>query len=267
VTVRVRDLDNGATDTVATQVADETSLDLPSALDLIASIAVGDAGIRLLDSFPPRQSGTLCMRIAIRERKSPLRFCNRYAGAASDLMIIDASTAIGLVLSFSTSNHPRLHVLSIDADEGIARGVTQGLIAGASAPRQVRPGHHITARIRVRIGSARRTKVLHFRVPKSVPRGPSRMILSGTPPDDEGNFDEGLLFEPGLDQGQAKPPRSLAALARRVAAIHRFHGVEVTFRPVGKKHPRIHRARVAAPGDSNPVLRISGSVSLPVTVR
>jgi hypothetical protein len=268
VTVHVLDLDTGATDTLAAQATDETSLDLPSSLDLIAAIAVGDAGIKILDSFPPRQSGTLCMRIAIRERSAPLRFCNRYAGAASDLMINDATRAIALVLDFKNAKHPRLHVESIDADEGIARGLKQGFIAGVSMPRRLQRGHHVRARIRLRIGSSPlQTKVIRFRVPASLPAGRALMTLSGTRADDElSPADEEALFDPGLENQDVQAPSSLAALARRVAGIHRFHGLNVRFRSAGK-HPRVRRARAAAPGGSDPILRISGSTRLRVTIR
>jgi hypothetical protein len=267
VSVRVRDLDGGATGALRVQVTDETSLGLPSALDLVGPIAVGDAGVRILDSFPPQQSGTLCLAIAIRERRSPLRFCNRYAGTATDLMIDDASRAIALVLDYKARNARRLHVLSIDANEGIARGLRQGFIVGATAPRRIKPGRRIRVRIRVRLdGGPVRTVSLRVPVPRSLARGRAVMTLSGTPEDGEptGLIDE-LALGQGSPQDGSSAPRSLSALARRVAAIHRFHGVNVAFRRVGRRE-RTRRVRVAA-STGDPTVRISGSTRKLVVVR
>jgi hypothetical protein len=266
VVVNVRDLDRGATEVTRVQVTDETALGLPSALDFVAPIAVGDAGVGVLDSFPPEQSGTLCMRIRIRERKTPLRFCNRYAGPATDLMIDDSSRAIALVLDYKSLNPRRLHLLGIDATEGIARGVKQDFIASAASPRRVHRGRRVRVRIRLRRdGVLVRTMTLRVRVPRSLPRGRAVMKVSGTPIDGEpfGLLDE-LVLGPGPRQDRSRP-RSLSALVRRVAAIHRFHGVNVSFRPPGK-HRRARRVRVAVPS-ADPILRISGSARRVVIVR
>jgi hypothetical protein len=267
VSVRARDLDGGATGAFLTQVTDETGLGLPSALDLVGPIAIGDAGVRILDSFPPEQSGSLCLRIAIRERRSPLRFCNKYAGTAIDLMIDDTSRAIALVLDYKARNVRRLHVVSIRADEGIARGLRQGFIVSAAAPRRVHRGQRIRVRVRLRPDRGRvRTFTVRVRVPRSIGRGRALMTLTGTPADGEpsGLIDE-LVLGPGTRQDRGSSARSLSALARRVAAIHRFHGVHVTFRSVGKRRRASH-TRVA-PTAGDPILRISGSVRKVMVVR
>jgi hypothetical protein len=51
-----------------------------------------------------------------------------------------------------------------------------------------------------------------------------------------------------------------------VAAIHRFHGVTVSFKPVGRKGAKAKVVRLF-PKTSDPLLRISGKSSRRVAVR
>src|SRR3954453_4701893 len=110
VAAHIRDLDSGATKDVSAQVTDELALDLPPSVDLVAPIAIGDGAFEALGSAPFEQTGRMCFSITIRERKAPLRFCNRYTGAAVDLMIDDASRAIVLVDGFTVRKFQHLHV-------------------------------------------------------------------------------------------------------------------------------------------------------------
>jgi hypothetical protein len=50
-----------------------------------------------------------------------------------------------------------------------------------------------------------------------------------------------------------------------VAAIHRFHGVTVSFRPPGR-HKKVRRVRIAHPS-SDGTLRVSGRAVKPLRVR
>ena len=261
----VRDLDTGASKETNVQITDELGLDLPPSLDLVAPIAVGDGAFNVLGSAPFDQSGTLCFSITVRERKAPLRFCNRYAGAAVDLMIDDVSRAIILVDGFTIQQFHHLHVLRVDADEGVARGLHQGLIVGATAPRRVVPGRRISVKLRLRLPHGPlQTVTVRPRVPAGLARGRAVMTVQGTRADGEpsGAFDESLgLPASDLPSG----PKTLKQLAARVAAIHRFHGVTVSFTPPGRKAKAL-RVRLF-PSTSDPLLRISGKLSRRVAVR
>ena len=261
----VKDLDTGASKDTNVQITDELGLDLPSSLDLIAPIAVGDGAFNVLGSAPFQQSGTLCLSITVRERREPLRFCNRYAGAGVDLMIDDASRAILLVDSFTIQRFDHLHVLRVDADEGVARGLHQGLIVGGSVPRRVVPGRQVTLKLRLRLPHGPlQTVTVHPRVPASLGRGRAVMTIQGTPADGEpsGAIDE-ALGAPASDLPSG--PKTLKQLAERVAAIHRFHGVTVSFTPDRRK-AKEERVRLF-PSTSDPLLRISGKLSRHVAVR
>jgi hypothetical protein len=267
MSAHVRDLDTGASKDTNVQITDELGLDLPPSLDLIAPIAIGDGAFNVLGSAPFEQSGTLCMSITIRERKAPLRFCNRYAGAAVDRMIDDASRAILLVDGFTVNKFHFLHVLRIDATQGVARGLHQGLIVGASGPARVRPGRRIAVRLRLRLPHGPlQTLTIHPRVPRSLGRGEATMTVQGTSADGEpsGAFDEALGAAPS--EGFSRGPRTLKQLAAKVAAIHRFHGVTVSFTPAARKGAKPKVVRLF-PATSDPLLRISGKSSRRVVVR
>jgi hypothetical protein len=266
VTAHVRDLDSGASKDLNVQVTDELGLDLPPSLDLIAPIAIGDGAFEVLGSAPFDQTGRLCFSITIRERKAPLRFCNRYTGAAVDLMIDDSSRAIVLVDNFIVNQFHHLHVLGVHADESVARGLDQGIIVAASAPGQVRRGRRIAVHLRLRLPHGPvKTLTITPRVPASLPRGRALMTVKGTGADGEpsGLFDE-LLGLPASERPSGGP-RTLKQLAAQVAAIHRFHGVTVTFTPAGR-HQKPRAVRLT-PKTSDPLLRVSGQRSRRVTVR
>jgi hypothetical protein len=266
LTAHVKNLDSGASKDVNVQITDELGLDLPPALDLIAPIAIGDGAFEVLGSAPFDQTGKMCFSITVRERKAPFRFCNRYTGAAVDLMIDDASRAIVLVDNFTVRTFHHLHVVRVHADESVARGVDQGVIVRASAPGHVRRGRRIAVHLRLRLARGPvRTLTIHPRVPASLPRGRALMTVQGTPADGE---PDGAIFEvlgvPASDR-PSRGPRTLKQLAARIGAIHRFHGVTVSFAPGrARKHERAVRLE---PSTGDALMRISGRQSRRVTVR
>ena len=83
VDVTVNDLDTGQSQSLDTQVADETDVGLPlgsSLVDTIAPLEVAQAATQTYDGPPADESGTMCLRIYLRESRQPLGFCNRYVG-------------------------------------------------------------------------------------------------------------------------------------------------------------------------------------------
>ena len=84
VRIFIEDEDTGARSTLGARVTDETDVGTPtgsSALTFVAPLALAQGASAILRSAPGQLSGTVCVRIALRERKRPLRFCNRYASA------------------------------------------------------------------------------------------------------------------------------------------------------------------------------------------
>ena len=86
------------------------------------------------------------------------------------------------------------------------------------------------------------SRTIRVRIPKDIPLGSRRLQLTGTAADAGGSLVDELttvldldtLFgdDPGEDDG-GTGPRTLKALAREVAAVHRYDGVNMSFPPLG----------------------------------
>jgi hypothetical protein len=273
VNVSARDLDSGRVFNEQTQVADETDVGFPlgtSVLDMVAPLAVGQAAIDVFDGPPASESGTMCLRVDLREHSTALRFCNRYvgigapgdgaqgppevsAGATNDVM-----SALSLLDSVQFAT---LHVTSVTASIRAQRGLAEAKILGAHAPLRVRPGQRVTARVAIQLYRGQmRTIAVPLQIPRHA-RGILAVTITGAPaplPPLAGGGSLGsvlgLLLGGGPASGSA--PSSLAALRKAFAAIPSYDGVAVRF---GHGTPR-HAYR-------DPELLITGSAHLLVLVK
>jgi hypothetical protein len=283
VRVVARDEDTGRRRVLQLQVADESALGLPtgtSALALVGSAALAQAVVGVLGSAPSRQTGELCVRIQLAQRRRPLRFCNRYVTrSASDEdrtlgvgapMVGDLLDAVTAVDAF---NFAALRITAVEMNVKVRRGLRQAFLLDVRAPRVVRRGR--TARVRVRvqpIGGRARWRTVPVQVPRGIPRGRRMLTLSGTPADTAGlgEADLSVLFGEDGDADEAGP-RTVAALAAKVAALGRYDGVRASFPApggAGRGTPAAERlARRARPVLRDPALRLSGTVRAPVLVR
>lgn len=278
--VIARDLDTGRRHVTDLSLADESAVGLPtgtSALSLMGPLAVLQTAYTALGSAPLRQSGSMCVRFELRERRRPLRFCNTYVGgggAAPELAAIgqvtDLSAATALLDAYDATP---LHVTRVEANLKVRRGLRQAFLVGASGPAVVRRGSDVRVRVRIRRArGAASTRTIVVHVPLDQPRGDYELTLTGTPADsadlpadDAGGFDVTGLFDVGADESEEQGPTTIAGLARAIADLHRYDGVTASFRgpdfdPEASDEVdelRVHR---------DPQLRISGEVSIPVTV-
>ena len=277
--VTAKDLDTGRTETTQVQIADERDIGQPtgiSALSTVAPLAVGQAAATILQSAPSRQSGSMCMTIALRERKKPLRFCNTYVGGGGNAalagapMIVDAAQAVGAVDAFLFGP---LHITGVTVELGLRRSLRQAFMLGVKAPRVLRRGRSARLRLRFRgHDGPPQSRTIAFRVPRNAPRGTRRLRLNGPGADAAGGEGADLaeIFALAIDgegeEGASETgPPTLDALAKEVAAVHRYDGITATLRspggggdgggPPGRKIFRDAR------------LRFSGTVSTTVTVR
>jgi hypothetical protein len=95
-------------------------------------------------------------------------------------------------------------------------------------------------------------------VPRATRLGRRDLILVGTPADTSASGGDATL-DLGEALGDTSPndeegPRSVAALARRIAGIHRYDGVRLTFADPGE------RGGSGTKAYRDPDLRISGRV-------
>ena len=283
LTVNALDADTGRRTTSRTLVADELELGSPfgiSPLGLVAPLAVLDASARVLQSEPGRVTATMCLTATVASHAKPLRFCNRHvgdvtlAGPGDSLAASDVDSAAILLESAEIRG---LRVKTMSADLRLQRGLAQAKLTRLIARKRVAAGRKlgVTARARILRG-AERTFRFDVPVPRGLPRGHYRLILSGPGPDGSGGGNEGglaallaELFGVGHDGGNPTST-SFKGLARRFAAIHEYDGLTAVFlgaRPRAKRgrpHPRRVSRRIHV--YRNRDLRIGGTRSVPVQV-
>lgn len=292
--VVAHDLDAGRVRTQLTQVADETDLGLPaggSALSLAAATAVGNAALVTLSGAPARQSGSMCLRVQVRERTKPLRFCNTYVGGGpgpNAAVLGDVSNAMALLDAFELGP---LHVTAVEANLKLRRSYPQAYLLKATAPEVVRRGRTVKVRLSLRRArGARLTRTISVRVPSGMPRGLRRLQLDGTGPDGGGGIEEALETVLELEDGSEAPsdgePRTVNELAEAFADLGRYDGITTRFLPLEEESgPEEELAELLGesggelpPGPEgvaqrpretyrDPALRIGGTATVLVDVR
>jgi hypothetical protein len=278
VKVFATDLDTGAKRSVITNVADESGVDQPtggSLLSFLAPIAVIQAAGTVLGGSPARLTGGACFAIGLKERKQPVRFCNRYvsdvpdvtgsgnvvAGAAS----ADLLQALALIDDYKASE---LHVTGVEVNVKIGRGQHQAYLQSVRLPRRGKAGHSVTARLTLRHvrGRLERRKV-RVKLPAGVRPGKRRLVFTGTDVDSAmgdlsdlfGGFE--LDFEFGGTGGELGPPNVRALLAG-IKDIGRYDGVSV--RPPSRDPEDFDPGE---PAYRDGGLRISGHAGATIRIR
>jgi hypothetical protein len=265
--VTAKDLDTGRVGGSLTQIADEGDVGLPtggSPLGLTAAAAAAEAVAAILAGAPARQTGELCMKVALRELRKPMRVCwnyavdgasqNAFAGAAAG----DVASAVDVLESYKFGV---LHPTSVELGVRVRRGLRQAYILGVRAPRRVRRGQAIRLRIALRqTGSGARTiRTVRMRVPLTAPTGLRTLRLEGTPADSGGDPNgEGelsLIFEGDEGSTDDAGPQSVAEVRDAFQALARFDGVSVR---LGDFEGPLFR---------DPRLRISGEARVRLRIR
>lgn len=286
--VSARDDDTGKVQSSTTQLADETALDQPagaSALGTVGPLAVASAADTLLRGTPVNQSGSMCLRITLRESSHPLGFCNKYVetgtapsgggtvmGGAAIAMASDFADAATKIDAFDFSP---LHVTGVSVRLGLQRGLRQAFIVSARARRTVRPGSRLRVALRVqRRRGPLRTIVLKLRVPRGLPAGRQTLTLAGDSADGDGSTDTTIAdiiaalsgtSPKGGNNPDAGPTRSIPELARAIAEIQRPDGVTTRF-----GRPRRHKSSGSSSGQliyRDPQFRIAGSTEVDLLVK
>jgi hypothetical protein len=260
LTVEVRDRDTGRTSQLFSRVSDERALELGSGLDLVSNLAASQATGEVLGSFPPRMTSSMCVRLRVLERRRRLGFCDTYreGGAPFD----DMSQAFALVDAFKFGP---LTPIEASVRMTMRRGVREGFILTARAPRRVRAGRRIRVRMLVQLRRGPRLRMaFRMRVPRSLRAGRRVLSLRGVVPESlrEGSEDglEQVLEDTGGGEGgggsDEAGPQSLEELAAQLGGLGRPDGLRATF-------SRRARGRVVLP--ANRIL-LRGRLSVPVRV-
>jgi hypothetical protein len=270
--VSALDQDTGRRVTLRSQVADETAVGNPSGSSPasgLAAVAAGQATYDAMRGSPARQSGALCMHIAIAERPKPMGFCNTYvggtpgeAGVVGSPAVSDVSEAVGLLDDYEFGT---LHVTSMDVDLRARRGLSQAYVLGVSGPHVLRRGHDYRFTMRLqRVRGPRLTRSLTLHVSRAAQRGFAELVFRGTSADSSGEpSDSDLAIVLGFDPGGSSTPstpRSITALAHAIASIHRYDGVTAELRGARGVESRRRVFR-------DPDLRVTGTARFAVVVR
>jgi hypothetical protein len=286
VDVAARDLDTGHSLALNSSVADETDIGDPigDLLDTVVPLAVAQTATEVYDGPPANESGSMCLRIYLRESKLPLGFCNRYvaSGAPGDQGAVppalalatsdDVATALSLIDSVSFA---ALHVTRVSASIDARRGLYQGTIVGAQGPARAVAGGVLPVHLLVRRYQGPLEAItVRLRVPRGL-HGAVAVTLRG--PSSGGSGSAASLAAAlasalggsgigatGGDTGSTSgtsAPASVAALSSQVAAIAKYDGVTASFAGAsGHAGSARHAYR-------DPALLIAGKASLFVTVR
>jgi hypothetical protein len=277
VPVRIfsHDEDTDQSSTLGARVVDETDAGTPtggSALSFVAPLALAQGASAILRSAPGKLSGTVCIQITLRERKRPLRVCNRYVSAiapadpeagANIVAAGGASDALSALTEIDEFKPRALHVTEFAARVKLRRGLRQAFLRKVDLPRRVRPGRRVRARLHLQVVRGPKiTRTFRLRIPKDLKRGRRQFTFLGHDVDDPDSDLFGALvdtiFIGGDEEGDSagrEGARTLDQLARRIHGIERYDGVRLR---VGGRRHRAYR---------DPDLRISGRVSTTVRVR
>lgn len=278
--VTATDEDRRRTQVANVTVVDEGPIGQPtgaSALSTVAPIAVAQLAYNALGSSPVRQSGSMCVRVTLRERKAPLRFCNTYVGGAPGLtgvsggpLVADVAAATGVLDSYRFGP---IHITGVEVNLRLRRSLDQAFLLGAGGPRTVRRGRTATFTLRIkRVDGAAATRKVRVRVPRGTRRGEQALAFVGTSADLsasagdplEAVLDLGALAEEEEETDEAGP-RTLRALAEDFAALARADGVTAAFvDPDASDEDEAPAGRQVL---RDPRLRISGTAVVPVEVR
>jgi hypothetical protein len=268
VHVYAEDADTGRTTETHVNAADETDAGNPagaSALAFVAPLAVTQAATAIMDSTPLRLAGEMCARITFRERKKPIRVCNRYVSDGTGLqsvggnvVALNAGNDVAELLAQVDAYTPAgLHVTDLGVRVSMTRGQHQAFMRRLILPRTVRRGRTVDAKLVVRVvRGAKRTLRFKLRIPRTLKPGLRNLTLRGANPDGAEDLFGELIIELGGEGEDEDPqgPRNLKQLVRSMRKLQRYDGLTI-----GKRSgPHAYRD-----GD----LRIGGRVSALVDVR
>jgi hypothetical protein len=265
--VTARDLSTGRVTSNLTRIADEGDVGLPagiSPLGLASAAAVADAAGTVLAGAPARQTGDMCVTVTLRELRTPLHVCNRYAvdgqgpNALAGAAVADMAAAVSLLDGYHFGT---LHPTAVEVGLRTRAGLEQAFITGATAASRVRRGRMLRVLLHLRhIGTgARSTRMVRVRVPLDTPRGARTLRLTGSAADIGSNPDDpnglSIVFD-DEPTGENPGPASLDALRTAFERLGRSDGITATLGAGGKREVY-----------DDPRLRITGQARVPVTVR
>jgi hypothetical protein len=254
LTVHARDEASGRARTLRVQVADERDLDLGSGLDEVGTLAASEAMATVLDATPARFTTSMCLRVKVRQRAKPLRFCQQYFDGFGPLD--DLSAAFSLIDGYKFG---QLGIRGVTVRMRIRPRVREAFILAARAPARVRRGQRIRVGLLLQHSRAGRQRIsFPYRIARNAKRGPQILTIRGMSPGGGlGSLEDFFVELLGGGGGGGGPVRSVGDLAVRVAALGEREGVRATLARKGKG-PVVY---------GNERLLIRGKTQIPLIVR
>jgi hypothetical protein len=254
LTVHARDEASGRTRTLHVQVGDERDLDLGSGLDEVGTLAASEAMATVLGATPGRFTTSMCLRVKVRQRPRPLRFCQQYFDGFGPLD--DLSAAFSLIDGYKFGP---LGIRDVSVRMRVRPTVREAFIVAAAAPSRVRRGQRIRVRLLLQRSRAGRQRIsFPYRIPRDAEKGPQILTIRGTTPGGGlGNLEDFFVELLVGEGGGGGPTRSVGELAGRIAALGEREGVHATLARKGKG-PVVHTSER---------LLIRGKAQVPLVVR
>jgi hypothetical protein len=209
---------------------------------MVAPLAAGQAAIDVYNGPPASESGTMCLHVALAERSTVLHFCNRYVGigAAGAMgyglpeVATGASSDVANAMSMLDSvQFATLHVKSVRVSLDASRGLAEAMIVSAHAPKTVKPGERVTARLKLQLyREGTRTIRVRLHIPRDAHgtlavtiTGPN-VSLAGLGAGSAAGLVEILTGSLGGPlPGSSGPPANLAQLRSQFAKIPSYDGL------------------------------------------
>jgi hypothetical protein len=231
VTVHARDETSGRSRTLRVRVADERQLDLGTGLDTVGTLAASEAMATVLGASPARFTTSMCLRVAVRQRSRPLRFCQRYFNGSGPLD--DLSAAFSSIDGYKFG---RLGIRSVRIEMRLRPTVEETFIVAARAPRRVRRGERIRVQLLLQRSRAGRQRIsFPYRVARDARPGRRTLTIRGRSPSGGlGGLEDFFVELLGGGGGSGGPTRSVSELAAKIAALGRPDGVRATLAARGR---------------------------------
>ena len=243
VRVYASDDDRGIQSEMQVDVADETDVGNPagvSPLGYVGPIAILSGATDVMGAGPQTVAGQMCMQVTLRERKAPLRFCNRYVndGVTNGETIgtnplaqsagLDASIALA---PFDLYKGKPVHIVEATARISQTRAQRQAYLRRVILPRRVRRGSDVRAKLVVQLVRGPR-KVIRTRVhvPLKLKSGRRKLQFRGVDPDSGGYgaFDEIIIdLSGGSSYYDSEGPRTVGGLVKAFKSMKRWDGVRI----------------------------------------
>ena len=231
LTVHARDEASGRARTLRVRVADERDLDLGSGLDEVGTLAASEAMATVLGATPARFTTSMCLRVAIRQRAKPLRFCQQYFDGFGPLD--DLSAAFSTIDGYKFG---RLGIRGVSVRMRLRPRVREAFIVAARAPARVRRGERIRVGLLLQHSRAGRQRIsFPYRIARNAEKGRRTLTIRGrTPGGGLGGLEDFFVELLGGGGAGVGPTRSVGELAAKVAALGEREGVRATLASKGK---------------------------------